>query len=82
MAPAGVKLQRLLVLPRLQTPKSPYEMQFKQHFYGRIMAAVTVLQAPDEAIVVNPERVMSLLKNLTYSVGRFIRYTYHLQTCP
>ena len=73
MAPAAVKLQRLLQLSRLQSPQSMHESTFRHQYYGRIAAAAALLQSPDEDTLANPERLVALLKSLAHSMGKFIR---------
>lgn len=73
MAPAAIRLQRLLHMPRLQAPQSPHDVAFKQRFYNKMLAAVALLQSPDDASLSSPERLTSLLKSLTHSVGHFIK---------
>ena len=76
MAPAAVKLQRLLQLPRFRSPQSLHESAFKQQYYGKITAAAALLQSPDEDALATPERAAVFLKGLASSVGKFVRSAY------
>ena len=81
MAPAAAKLQRLLNMPRFQTPKSDHDANFHSHFYSKLVAAVTMLQSPHDAVLKEPEQAASLLKSLTHSAGRFCRCFASLSSC-
>ena len=69
MAPAVMKLQRLLHLPGIQDPQTPHEAWFTKHFQGRLLAAVAALQTPDKEIVGKPERVGNELKSLLRAIS-------------
>ena len=73
MAPAAVKLQRLLKLPRFQSPQSSHEAAFRQQYYSKIMAVADMLQSPEEDTLAYPERTAAFLKSLAHCVGKFVR---------
>ena len=69
MAPAVIKLQRLLRLPGIQDPQTPHEAWFTKHFRGHLLAAVAALQSPDKEMVAKPERASNELKSLLRAIS-------------